>query len=181
MERPRRRSSPAALRARRGGTVARIRCASPDYLLARGTPETPGALAGHHCIAAASATPATRWSFRAGEQGRHVAACSVEVRPKLTVSTAEAAVDAASAGLGITRVYSYQAAAAISEGRLIRVLERFEPVAVPVHVIHGEGRGPRSKVRAFVQLAAARLRDRLDPRAWRRDPLASSRVGRAIG
>jgi hypothetical protein len=46
------------------------------------------------------------------------------------------------------------------------VLEPFEPAAVPVHVIHGEGRGPRPKVAAFVQLAASRLRDSLGARAW---------------
>lgn len=151
----------SSLQARRVGSVARILCASPAYLRERGTPETPGALVAHDCIAAANAIAATRWSFGTHEK-RTDRSHSVEVRPRLTVSTAEAAVDAASAGLGITRVYSYQAAAAISQGRLVRVLERFEPAVVPVHVIHGEGRSPRPKVRAFVQLAVSRLRDSMD-------------------
>jgi len=146
----------STLQARRVGTVARILCASPDYLSERGAPETPEGLAVHDCIAAANVATVTRWPFRTRHQTR-----SVEVQPKLTISTAEAAIDAAAAGLGITRVYSYQAAAAIAEGRLVRVLEGFEPAAVPVQVVHGEGRSPRAKVREFVKLAATRLRERL--------------------
>ena len=39
------------------------------------------------------------------------------VRPRLIVNTAEAAIDAAKAGLGITRVLSYQAEAASPTAR----------------------------------------------------------------
>jgi DNA-binding transcriptional LysR family regulator len=83
---------------------------------------------------------------------------SVSVHPRLAVTTAEAAVDAASAGLGVTRVLSYQAAAAIAEGRLQPILERFEPPEAPVTLVHTDGRSPRPKVRDFVALAAGRLR-----------------------
>jgi DNA-binding transcriptional LysR family regulator len=94
-----------------------------------------------------------RWSFPTRRGLRNVA-----VRSRLTVTTAEAAIDAAATGLGVTRVLSYQAATAIRAGRLVPILERFEPAAVPVSVLHGEGRAPRPKVRAFVTLATTRLR-----------------------
>jgi DNA-binding transcriptional LysR family regulator len=74
------------------------------------------------------------------------------------VTTADAAIDAAAAGLGVTRVLSYQAAEAIASGRLVRILERFEPPALPVSVLHAEGSAPRPKVRAFATLATAHLR-----------------------
>jgi DNA-binding transcriptional LysR family regulator len=143
----------SALVATRVGAVKRIACASPAYLRARGTPSQPEQLAAHDCIAFDAVTSPDHWAFPSKRGLR-----SVVVRPRLAVGHAEAALDAASAGLGVTRVLSYQAAAAIAAGRLTPILERFEPPALPVHVIHAEGRAPRPKVRAFVSLAAARLR-----------------------
>jgi DNA-binding transcriptional LysR family regulator len=79
----------------------------------------------------------------------------------LTVTTAEAAIDAAIAGLGITRVLSYQAAAAIRAGQLQRILRNFEPPELPVHLIHSEARLVPPKLRVFLDFAAPRLRQRL--------------------
>lgn len=137
----------------RVGSVRRITCASPGYLRERGIPVQPEDLASHDCITFNVLASPERWSFPTKRGLR-----SVAVRSRLIVTTAEAAIDAAAAGLGVTRVLSYQAAAAIGEGRLAPILERYEPAAVPVSVLHGEGRAPRPKVRAFVTLAAERLR-----------------------
>ena len=143
----------SSLVAVRVGSIRRIVCASPEYLRARGTPSTPEGLAAHDCIAFAGIESAERWVFRAG--GR---ALPVALRPRLVVTTADAAIDAALAGLGVTRVLSYQAAAGVAAGRLVPLLERFEPPAVPATVLHREGRSPRPKVKRFVSLAATRLR-----------------------
>jgi DNA-binding transcriptional LysR family regulator len=143
----------SSLVAVRVGSIRRVVCASPGYLRARGTPTAPEELSAHDCVAFAGIDSAERWVFRRG--GRTLA---VALRPRLVVTTADAAVDAALAGLGLTRVLSYQAAAGIAAGRLLPVLERFEPPAVPATVLHREGRSPRPKVRRFVSLAAARLR-----------------------
>ncbi|QYE35970.1 LysR family transcriptional regulator [Polymorphobacter sp. PAMC 29334] len=40
----------SAMVATRLGEIRRVTCASPDYLAARGTPETLAALAGHDCV-----------------------------------------------------------------------------------------------------------------------------------
>jgi DNA-binding transcriptional LysR family regulator len=145
----------SALVATRVGSVRRISCASPAYLRARGTPARPEDLAAHDCVSfdAPAGSARGRWSYPSKRGLR-----SVAVRSRLAVASAEAAVEAASAGLGITRVLSYQAQAAIAAGRLAPVLERFEPPALPVHLLHGEGRTPRPRLRAFLTLAAARLR-----------------------
>ena len=148
----------SSLLASRVGAVRTVTCASPEYLAKRGAPDLPGDLAGHDCILAGRRPPA-RWSFPAGG-GR----CSVPVRARMVVTTAEAAVDAAIAGLGVARVLSYQTADAVDSGRLELVLERHEPPALPVSVVHGEGRTPRPAVRAFVSLAAKRLRQALRER-----------------
>jgi DNA-binding transcriptional LysR family regulator len=99
-----------------------------------------------------------RWALPSGRGMR-----SVAIRSRLAVTTAEAAVDAAAAGLGVTRVLSYQDAEAIAAGRLVPILERFELAPVPVSVLHRQGRAPRPKVREFVGLAAQRLRAALRP------------------
>jgi DNA-binding transcriptional LysR family regulator len=146
----------SSLIAVRVGSIRRITCASPEYLRERGTPAQPEDLGSHECITFTALASPVRWSFPTKRGLR-----SVAVRSRLAVTTAEAAIDAAAAGLGVTRVLSYQAAAAIAAGRLEPILERFEPAAVPVSVIHGEGRVPRPKVRHFVALATTRLRGAL--------------------
>ncbi len=84
---------------------------------------------------------------------------SVPVRSRLIVNTAEAAIDAAIAG--VTRVLSYQAEAALRAGVLLRVLRRFEPAPMPISLVHaGQGRLPL-KLRAFIDFAAPRLKERL--------------------
>jgi DNA-binding transcriptional LysR family regulator len=74
------------------------------------------------------------------------------------VNSADAAIDAATAGLGIVRVLSYQAQASLADRSLRRILKPFEPEAMPVNLIHREDRLPRSKVQSFIAFAAPRLR-----------------------
>ena len=146
----------SAMVAIRVGSIRRIVCASPAYLAMHGTPTRPPELAGHNCVTFEGlAAPAT-WSFGAGK-----AETTVPVRSRLQVNTAEAAIDAAIAGLGLTRVLSYQADAAARAGALRVVLEPFEPPPWPVSLVHaGQGRLP-VKLRAFLDFAASRLKERL--------------------
>lgn len=134
------------------GEIRRVVCASPAYLAAHGRPATPQALAGHVCIGFEGLMSASRWSFESE---------TVEIKTRLAVTTAETALDAAEMGLGITRVLSYHAAAALRAGRLERLLPEHEPAAVPANLIYpGQGRLPM-KCRAFLDFAAPRLRERL--------------------
>jgi DNA-binding transcriptional LysR family regulator len=80
------------------------------------------------------------------------------------VNTAEAAIDAARAGLGIARVLSYQAAGALADGSLRLILDDYEPEALPVHILHREDRLPQAKVQSFIAFAAPRLRAQLSAR-----------------
>ena len=58
------------------------------------------------------------------------------MRSRLSVNTAEAAIDGAAAGLGVTRVLSYQVAQAVLDGRIQIVLAEYEPAPAPVSLIH---------------------------------------------
>ncbi len=142
----------SSLRARRLGEVRRVFCASPDYLAARGRPERAEDLADHACVSFESLVSADRWRFGEGREERQI-----RVRSRMVVNTAEAAIDAAVAGLGVTRVLSYQVARAVAEGRLEIILQNEEPEPWPVHIVYGGGGLVPQKLRAFIDFASPRL------------------------
>jgi DNA-binding transcriptional LysR family regulator len=146
----------SSLIAARVGAAKLVTCAAPAYLKANGTPRTPGELIQHHCIASAVMSPADRWSYRIDGEDR-----AVPIRARLAVTTAEAGIDAAIAGIGITRVLSYQVAASIKSGKLKPILRPFELPEIPVSLVHPEARLTPPKVRAFLDFAAPRLRQKV--------------------
>lgn len=138
------------------GAIRRVVCASPAYLAEHGTPTTPEDLEKHSCITFEGLASAATWSFTKGR-----AEIPVQVRSRLQVNTAEAAIDAAIAGVGLTKVLSYQIEAALRSGTLRVLLEEFEPAPWPVSLVHaGHGLLP-VKLRAFLDFAAPRLKERL--------------------
>jgi DNA-binding transcriptional LysR family regulator len=144
----------------RVGSIRRVACGSPAYFAEHGTPKKPGELSAHRCIAFEGRTSPDIWTFGAGKS-----AVSVPVRFRLVVNTAEAAIDAAVAGVGITRVLSYQVASAISDGALVVALRAFEPAPLPISLVFaGHGMLPL-KLRAFLDFATPRLKARLSQRA----------------
>lgn len=142
----------SSLRALRVGAVRRVVCAAPAYLHCHGRPVQPGDLACHTLIAAATGAGAD-WRFGDGGYGT-----APRLRPRLTVTSNDAAIEAARAGFGITRLLSYQIAPQLATGELEILLPELEPPPRPIHIVHREGRYPAAKVRAFVDLLAARLR-----------------------
>ncbi|HEY9025083.1 MAG TPA: LysR family transcriptional regulator [Burkholderiaceae bacterium] len=135
------------------GQLRSVVCASPAWLKAHGTPRTPADLAAHRCITFEAAFPGP-WRFAGGVE-------FTPERPRLVVNTAEAAIDAAAAGLGVTRVLSYQADAALRDKRLRLLLRAFEPAPVPVHLVYDGQQRVTSRLRTFLDFAAPRLRKRL--------------------
>jgi DNA-binding transcriptional LysR family regulator len=151
----------SSLIAARVGSIRHITCASPAYLASRGRPSSPQELRNHDCISFTELSPVERWSFAGPKPQR------VNLHPRLTVNTAEAAIDAAVAGLGITRVLSYQAARPVADGSLRLILENFEPEEMPVNILHREDRLPQAKVESFIAFAVPRLRKALKPSGGR--------------
>jgi DNA-binding transcriptional LysR family regulator len=143
--------------ASRVGTVRRVVCASPAYLAGVGTPQVPEDLAALACVNFDGFTSATAWTFSAAETRSER---TVPIHSRLSVNTAEAAIEAAVAGVGVTRVLSYQAASAVAEGRLKIVLAAYEPEPLPISLVHvGQTLLPL-KTRAFLDFAAPRIRER---------------------
>lgn len=139
--------------ATRAGSLRRVVVASPGYLKRRGEPKTPDDLGEHDTIAFLGIESLERWRFNNGE---------ARIKPRLSVNTAEAALDAAKAGFGITRVLSYQAVDELSDGTLVRLLRTFENEPTPVHALYPGGRHPPPKLRAFLDELVPRLRQRIE-------------------
>jgi DNA-binding transcriptional LysR family regulator len=144
--------------ATRVGSMRTVVCASPKLLAARGVPKEPDDLAAVPCVNFDFLSPNSAWRFRFGDgRGR----IDVEIQSRLSVSAAEAAVWAATQGVGATRVLHYQCADSVRDGSLRIILTDYEPEPIPVHLVHaGRGALP-SKMRFFLDFAARRLRERL--------------------
>lgn len=138
------------------GVVRWITIASPGYLARRGVPQTPGELAAHDCLAFEGLRTSRRWIFGPGPDNGPVA-----IRPRLGVNTADALIEAAAEGLGIARIMTYQAAAALRDGRLVSILDSYAPDPVPVHIVHTGPPLMPLKRRAFLDFAAPQLKQAL--------------------
>jgi len=125
------------------GQTRRVACASPAYLRRAGTPRSPADLAKHRCVGFARLSPAEAPT------------------PVLSSNQIDVALDACLAGAGLGYFLSYQVQALLDAGRLKRVLDQFEPPALPIHVIYPHARLLSPNVRAFVDWTVPRLRTRL--------------------
>ena len=137
----------SSLVARHVGEMRRIVVASSDYLKQRGEPKTPQAIASHDTIQFGATTTSADWQFV--EDGREV---SVACTPRFATNSADAAIQYAEQGGGLTRVMAYQAAESIKAGRLKIVLATFEQPPLPIHVVYPTSRLLSAKVRTFIDL-----------------------------
>jgi DNA-binding transcriptional LysR family regulator len=137
----------SSLVARHVGEMRRIVVASSDYLKQRGEPKTPQAIASHDTIQFGATTTSADWQFV--EDGREV---SVACTPRFATNSADAAIQYAEQGGGLTRVMAYQAAESIKASRLKIVLATFEQPPLPIHVVYPTSRLLSAKVRAFIDL-----------------------------
>jgi DNA-binding transcriptional LysR family regulator len=137
----------SSLVARQVGAMRRIVVAAPAYLKARGEPKRPDALASHDTIQFGSPTGLADWRFVDGKDD-----IRIDISPRFSTNSSDAAIQYAEAGGGLTRVMAYQAAASLKAGRLKVVLEKFELRPLPIHIVYPTSRLLSAKVRAFIDL-----------------------------
>jgi DNA-binding transcriptional LysR family regulator len=145
------------LRATEVGSVREVICASPAHFLQHGTPKTPDDLQQHPCVTFSAIEHPRHWAFGSGKKHRVVA-----IRSRLEVDTAEAAIDAAITGVGITRVLSYQVRSAFKKRQLRAALSEYEPQAKPVNLLFRSAAPLPLKLRTMIDYAAPRLRAALE-------------------
>jgi DNA-binding transcriptional LysR family regulator len=139
----------STLVARHVGEMRRIVVASNSYLKQRGEPNMPQAISTHDTIQFGATTATPEWRF--SEDGNEI---RVTCAPRFTTNSADAAIQYAEQGGGLTRVLAYQAASAIEAARLRIVLEKFESPPLPIHIVYPTSRLLSAKVRTFIDLVA---------------------------
>jgi len=140
----------SSLQAIKVGRVRQVMCAAPAYLARHGVPLRPEDLSQHTIVTATGLTPTPELRFAND--------LKIRVQPRMTTTTNESAAAMVAAGFGIARLPLYQIAPAVQRGELQLVLEAFERPAVPIHVVHREGRNASSKVRSFIDMTVDALR-----------------------
>ena len=139
--------SDSGLHALKVAEVRRVLVASPAYLAAHGTPANVPALHDHELLSFTEIDRAQEWRF--GPSGK----IAIRIEPRLTLNTADAAVRAATDGLGIVRLLSYQTLEAIAAGKLVTVFDELAPPPIPVHLVYQASRRASINVRALIDAA----------------------------
>jgi DNA-binding transcriptional LysR family regulator len=142
---------PSQLMARKLGQSRMAVVAAPTYLARRGVPQTPYDLDAHNCIAFNFARHVDEWSFIV--DGTRV---SLPARGDVVAGDGEISRRLALAGQGVTRLSLFHIRPDIKAGRLVPMLEAYNPGDVEevnvVYVGHG-GRLP-ARVRALIDFLA---------------------------
>lgn len=142
--------------ATRVGEMRTVICASPALLAEHGTPRRPEDLRQLPCVTVDAPILSPSWRFRVPGGS---AVIEVPVTPRLSVSSTEAAAEAAAHGIGVARLLYYQAARGLAAGKLQILLENYEPEPQPVHLVHASRGQMPLKMRCFLDFAVPRLRE----------------------
>jgi len=144
----------SGLTARKVSQTRRVIVASPDYLARRGTPRVPEDLHAHNCLNFNFRRAEPVWPFvRDGQEFR------LTVQGGIEANNGETLGQLAADGVGITRVGAFSVAEAIATGRLVPLLEDFNPGDVEnTHAVFVGGANTPARVRVFVDFLAERLR-----------------------
>jgi DNA-binding transcriptional LysR family regulator len=143
------------LMARKIGESGVAVVASPDYLARHGEPRTPADLAKHNLIGFNFARSVEGWPFRVDG-----ALISIAAVGNTQVGDGEIARQLAVAGVGLARLGRFHTQAEVAAGRLVTVLEDFNPGDIEViHAVYlGQGGFVPARMRAFIDFLARNVR-----------------------
>ncbi|WP_200939834.1 LysR family transcriptional regulator [Brevundimonas sp. Root1279] len=143
----------SGLMARKVGETGRSIVASPAYLARMGTPRTPEDLHGHNCLNFNFRRAEPVWPFvRAGRE------YALSVTGNVEANNGDTLVQLAREGVGIVRVGSFNVVEDVAAGRLVEVLEPFNPGdREAIHAVFVGGANTPARVRVFVDFLAERL------------------------
>jgi DNA-binding transcriptional LysR family regulator len=141
------------LTARRLGSSGRTIVASPAYLARAGTPQVPEDLIAHNCLNFSFRRADPAWPFRRDERDY-----ALSVGGNIEANNGETLVQLAQQGAGIARVGSFHVDADVKAGRLVALLEPYNPGDTEnVHAVFVGGANMPRRVRAFVDFLAEQL------------------------
>lgn len=145
--------------ARRLGALQLALVAAPAYLRARGTPRTPADLRRHETIAFSADDEEGTWTLASARS-----TVEVPLRPRLVSNDYDLILEAACAGVGVSRIPAFRCQRALEAGDLVALLPRWRSREIPIHAVYPSGRHPAPKLRAFLDL----LKTQFAPRSGAR-------------
>jgi DNA-binding transcriptional LysR family regulator len=131
---------------------------SPRYFERRGTPRAPEELLEHNCIRHRLNRSQSRgrffeWEFRVGDSD-----VTIDVGGRLIVNDMRTVVDAACQDGGLGLVFRQFAAAEISSGAVVSILDQFLPPEQPFHLYYANRAHMPTKLRAFIDFMRQPIR-----------------------
>jgi len=139
--------------ARKLGETRMVPCASPGYLARHGAPKTPEDLAHHNCFTYEYVSPRQVWRFR----DRSGAERAVRVAGRLHSNNGDLLAEVAARGAGIVFEPAFIVGPEVRAGRLVPLLQDFEPLPVPIYALYPSRKHLSAKVRRFVEFLIERF------------------------
>lgn len=125
-------------------------CASPSYLQVHGTPKTPRDLLHHNCLRYLYNGQPIPWEFSLGETWQ-----KIPVEGTFNSDNGGALKNAALAGLGITRLLSFQVHEEVQQNRLKLLFSEQLPPGLVVQAVFTHQRNLSSRVQVFLNFLTA--------------------------
>jgi DNA-binding transcriptional LysR family regulator len=147
----------SSLMAKRLCRITRSVCAAPSYLKRKGTPKSPEELKQHDCLIYTLSTSPFDWRFTVGNK-----AVNVHVGGGIQSNNGQFLLAPLLAGQGIAFLPDFTVGDLIREGKLRRILTDFPVDDHDLYLVYPANRHQSPKLRAFMDVATAHLRDALD-------------------
>jgi DNA-binding transcriptional LysR family regulator len=143
----------SSLVARRLVSIRHIACASPAYLVRRGTPRRAADLAQHDCLAYSNVRDPALWNC----QGPDGAPVQVRVPVRLAASSGEFLMRAALAGEGVVLLPTFYVHEALRAGQLVPVLADHVWPELAAYAVYPPTRHLSNRARALIDFLVERL------------------------
>jgi len=150
-------------------------CAAPAYLDRYGAPTTPADLSTHRCSVFRNPVNGqiAPWYFNvAGSVEEH------HLRPALSTNDLELELQLVLAGQVMGQLTNLSAASHIREGRLVPLLLPYVSAHYGVYLYYGSRKAQPKRVRAFIEMAVARLEEAPEFVLDRKELESAARIGR---
>ncbi|ULR45448.1 LysR family transcriptional regulator [Rhizobium sp. K102] len=129
--------------ARRVGPLYGKFVASPEYIAANGSPETPDELLDHQALMQGTEA----WQVTDGDK-----VLTVRPRGRFKADNGVALLAAALAGIGVARLPDGLTDEHIASGALVQVMSRYPPPPAGIFVVRPPGQHPSRKVRVLTEM-----------------------------
>jgi LysR family transcriptional regulator, regulator for bpeEF and oprC len=138
----------SSLIGRQIGCARIVTCASPAYLDAHGTPDTPDALGNHLAVNYVSSRSGKTFPFEFEVNGEMV---KVPMRASLSVNDGSTYITAGVLGYGLIQPSRYMVSELIAQGQLTEILTAYRSPPTPLSLVYPHREHLSSRVRAFTE------------------------------